>query len=79
MDNIEGITLTDQENNNVIRNNIIVDNTDDGIDDEGTGNTYDFNFYYGNSSNDVEGGSIGDNSIIAYGSTVPPYTKLDAN
>ncbi len=51
-------------NNNRCTNNILVDNSN-GILDEGTDNTYDFNYYYGN-SNAVSNGTPGPHSITGY-------------
>jgi len=46
----------------VVRNNIVMGSTD-GIDDNGTGNSYDFNYYYNNTEDLDGGGAISSNSI----------------
>ncbi|MFH1661518.1 MAG: right-handed parallel beta-helix repeat-containing protein, partial [Candidatus Falkowbacteria bacterium] len=50
------------DNNNIARNNIIT-NAVDGIDDNGSGNTYDYNYFFNNTENIDGGGAIGNNSI----------------
>jgi len=73
----DGIRIALGTTNCKLRDNILVYNTDDGLDDDDTSgtNSYDFNFYYGNAT-DYEGTqAIGTNSITG---TDPGFKTIDS-